>query len=98
MCDRLVEHKCAINTYVSEADGMQHIHAQRWILMEDVFSVLRPFKELTRESSAESVCMSTVLATVMMLRHHIHNGTDSCGIKQMKTRTLTSFSMWARQF
>lgn len=54
MCNRLVEQKRAINLYVSETDSMQHVHAQRWTLMEDVLSVLRPFEELTREMSAEN--------------------------------------------
>lgn len=90
MCNRLVEQKRAVNLYVSETDGMQHIHAQRWAVMEDVLSVLRPFEELTREISAENACISTVLPAVMMLKRFIHNETDSSGIKQMKTRMLTS--------
>lgn len=90
MCNRLVEQKRAINLYVSETDGMQHIHAQRWAVMEDVLRVLRPFDELTREISAENACISTVLPAVMMLKRFIHNEIDISGIKQMKTRMLTS--------
>lgn len=58
--------------------------------MEDVLRVLRPFDELTREISAENACISTVLPAVMMLKRFIHNETDISGIKQMKTRMLTS--------
>ena len=70
MFDRLTEQKRAINIYVSETDGMQHIHAQRWTLMEDVLKVLRALEELTREISAENVCISTVLPAVMMLKRY----------------------------
>ncbi|XP_067284005.1 zinc finger BED domain-containing protein 4-like [Pseudorasbora parva] len=90
MFDRLIEQKRAINIYVSETDGMQHIHAQRWTLMEDVLKVLRPFEELTREISAENACISTVLPAVMMSKCYIHNETDGHGIKQMKTCLLKS--------
>lgn len=75
---------------VSETDSMQHIHDQRWTLMEDILSVLRPFEELTREMSAENACISTVLPAVMTLKRFIHNETDNRGIKQMETRMLTS--------
>uniref|UniRef100_A0A8C9YLD5 HAT C-terminal dimerisation domain-containing protein n=1 Tax=Sander lucioperca TaxID=283035 RepID=A0A8C9YLD5_SANLU len=71
-------------------NGMQHIHAQGWTLMQDVLKVLRPFEELTREISAENLCISTDLPAVMMLKHYIHNETDGRGIKQMKTRLLKS--------
>lgn len=90
MFDRLTEQKRAINIYVSETDGMQHIHAQRWTLMEDVLKVLRPFEELTREISGENACISTVLPAVMMLKRYVHNETGDHGIKQMKTRLLKS--------
>jgi len=85
MIQSLTEQKRPLGIFVSEYGLPDTLTAHQWILLENVLSVLGPFKELTEKVSSSDAMAADVIPAVTVLHRFLTRETDEDhGIKAMK--------------
>lgn len=68
MLERILKNKDSLCLYASSNNKIPQLTSQEWIIVEKLICLLKPFEEITKELSASSVSISSVIPLIATLQ------------------------------